>query len=235
MVSLTRSTTLPARAWQGKLRLRARAGRGRPQLRAQPKFPRISPVTDRVSRHYYDSSVSVRLHTEWPMRSLWQARSNPSGLAVGFLDPLEVAALRPAATLRSPGRGIEASWTHSRKAQKASSANIALWAPLYRDFYTRPAGSHGSAVEQALACPWRQTAGALEGLRDASTRWVVTHDRQWGGETSRSGRMGLSGYRSISLRRCGRASRCAPSIRWATISRRIALSLPQRSCQTLRV
>jgi len=53
---------------------------------------------------------------------------------------------------------------------------------------------------------WQQAVAALEGLRDVSTRWIVTHDLA-------DGRTRLPGCRFISVWQSGPASRCAFSTR----------------------
>jgi len=68
----------------------------------------------------------------------------------------------------------------------------------------------------------------LEGLRDASTRWVVTHDfAQWKDEIAWMSLYFIAAvWASLAL---------CPVYSLGDYSRSIALSLPQLPCQTLRV
>ena len=86
-----------------------------------------------------------------------------------------------------------------------------------RGLAQRGAGSEG---DRAAQIPDRACSAGSRLSRSAFSGLAITGQAQ----------VFVSGYRSISLRRCGRASRCAPSIRWPTISRSIALSLLQRPC-----
>jgi len=78
---------------------------------------------------------------------------------------------------------------------------------------------------QGWPCRWQQAfCGLSKGLRDVSTRWVVTHD------CSRKGEIAWI-VALISVRRSGLASRCAFSTRSRIISRAI---VPKRRSQASR-